>query len=91
MVKNWYFVILVGIISYTIYSYVPSIHKNGVNIKKLEIERDKLLEENGKLTKKIENYEKTISEFDENYYVEKIARNRLYMVKEDEKIYRIVN
>lgn len=83
-------IFLFAIIILNLYYFVPYIYRSHVKIAKLEREK-KEIEEKIELAKnKIEDYNRSIETLEDDFQREKIARNRLQMVKEQEEIYRFI-
>jgi cell division protein FtsB len=70
---------------------LPNIYHNYLKIKVLKKEKLDLISENDNLEKSISSIEDEIEKLNDPFYVETLARERLNMVKKDEKIYRLVN
>lgn len=81
---------LFAIVLLNLYYFVPYISRSYVKIEKLkreQVEIDKKIE---LVKKEIEEYNKSISTLEDDFQREKIARNKLQMVKEQEEIYRFI-
>lgn len=81
---------LFAIVLFNLYYFVPYISRSYVKIEKLkreQVEIDKKIE---LVKKEIEEYNKSISTLEDDFQREKIARNKLQMVKEQEEIYRFI-
>lgn len=82
--------ILFVILLLNIYYFAPYISRSHVKIEKLKKEQREI-EEKIELAKKgIEDYNRNINTLGDDFQREKIARNRLQMVKEQEEIYRFI-
>lgn len=71
--------------------FFPLIYRSHIKLQKLALEEKILNDKIDKLQVKIENFNKKISLMEEEFEREKIARNRLQMIKENEEIYRFIN
>lgn len=71
--------------------FFPLIYRSHIKLQKLALEEKILNDKINKLQVKIESFNKKISLMEEEFEREKIARNRLQMVKENEEIYRFIN
>ncbi len=78
-------VVLVG------YIFLPRIYRSQIKYTKL-VKEKKLLELEEKNVKiRIVELNKSIKEYNNDFYVEKQAREKLRMIKQGEKIYRLTN
>ena len=72
--------LLYGIILLNIYFFVPYMYRSYVIKEKIELAKNK-----------IEDYNRRIDKLEDDFQREKIARDKLQMVKEKEEIYRFIN
>jgi cell division protein FtsB len=70
---------------------LPNIYDNHKKIEVLQQEKEELLLKNRNMEKKLFDIKEEIERLNDEFYVETLSRERLNMVKEDEKIYRLVN
>lgn len=83
--------ILFAITMINLYFFAPYIYRSYVKIEKLKKEELEV-KKNIELTKKqIAEYNRGIDTLEDEFQVEKIARNKLQMVKDKEEIYRFIN
>jgi len=85
--KGYLFLLL--IFAYSMFGVIPQILKSQTKIAKIKEEIEYLEGKNQKEIKEIEKYTKNIEELDNDYERERIARNRLQMIKPEEVIYRL--
>ncbi|AVQ16777.1 septum formation initiator [Fusobacterium gonidiaformans 3-1-5R] len=85
--KGYLFLLL--IFAYSMFGVIPQILKSQTKIAKIKEEIEYLEGKNQKELQEIEKYTKNIEELDNDYERERIARNRLQMIKPDEVIYRL--
>lgn len=71
--------------------FFPLIYRSYVKLQKLDIEEKNLHDKIEKLKAKIQKYDSKINVMEDEFEREKIARNRLQMIKENEEIYRFIN
>ena len=76
--KGYLFLLL--IFAYSMFGVIPQILKSQTKIEKTKNQKER---------KEIEKYTKNIEELDNDYERERIARNRLQMIKPKEVIYRL--
>src|SRR3712207_9121010 len=77
--KGYLFLLL--IFAYSMFGAIPQILKSQTKIAKIKEEIEYLEGKNQKEIKEIEKYTKNIEELDNDYERERIARNRLQMIK----------
>lgn len=82
---------LLGIIFFNLYFFTPYIYRSWVKINKLEEEQQNIQQKISITRNKIEEFNKKIDTLEDGFEREKIARNKLQMVKEKEEIYRFIN
>ncbi|CAL7869076.1 Septum formation initiator [Fusobacterium necrophorum subsp. funduliforme] len=85
--KGYLFLLL--IFAYSMFGVIPQILKSQTKIEKIREEIKYLETKNQKERKEIEKYTKNIEELNNDYERERIARNRLQMIKPKEVIYRL--
>ena len=85
--KGYLFLLL--IFAYSMFGVIPQILKSQKKKTKIKEEIEYLEGKNQKELQEIEKYTKNIEELDNDYERERIARNRLQMIKPDEVIYRL--
>lgn len=83
--------LLYGIILLNIYFFVPYMHRSYVKMEKLQREQNDIKEKIELAKNKIEDYNRRIDKLEDDFQREKIARDKLQMVKEKEEIYRFIN
>lgn len=83
--------LLYGIILLNIYFFVPYMYRNYVKMEKLQREQNDIKEKIELAKNKIEDYNRRIDKLEDDFQREKIARDKLQMVKEKEEIYRFIN
>ncbi len=91
MYKNKLNIFLFAVLGIFLYNVLPNIYDNHKKIKVLQQEKEELLLKNRNMEKKLTDTKKEIERLSDEFYVETLSRERLNMVKEDEKIYRLVN
>ncbi|WP_286033470.1 septum formation initiator family protein [Fusobacterium necrogenes] len=79
------------IILLNLYFFVPYMYRSYIKIEKLKREQLEIKEKIKIVKKKIEDYNIRIEKLGDDFQREKIARDRLQMVKENEKIYRFID
>ncbi len=79
------FVILVG------YIFLPKIYRSHIKINKLYTEKKSLELEEKNVRIRIAGLDKSIAELNNDYFIEKQAREKLKMKKKGEKIYRLTD
>ena len=79
------FVILVG------YIFLPKIYRSHIKINKLYREKKSLELEEKNVRIRIAGLDKSIAELNNDYFIEKQAREKLKMKKKGEKIYRLTD
>ena len=83
--------LLYGIILLNIYFFVPYMDRSYVKMEKLQREQNDIKEKIELAKNKIEDYNRRIDKLEDDFQREKIARDKLQMVKEKEEIYRFIN
>lgn len=83
--------LLYGIILLNIYFFVPYMYRSCVKMEKLQREQNDIKEKIELAKNKIEDYNRRIDKLEDDFQREKIARDKLQMVKEKEEIYRFIN
>lgn len=83
-------IFLFAITLLNLYYFVPYIYRSHVKITKLEKEEKEIAKKIELAKNRIEDYNKSIETLEDDFQREKIARNRLQMVKEQEEIYRFI-
>ena len=83
--------LLYGIILLNIYFIVPYMYRTYVKMEKLQREQNDIKEKIELAKNKIEDYNRRIDKLEDDFQREKIARDKLQMVKEKEEIYRFIN
>ena len=83
--------LLYGIILLNIYFLVPYMYRSYVKMEKLQREQNDIKEKIELAKNKIEDYNRRIDKLEDDFQREKIARDKLQMVKEKEEIYRFIN
>lgn len=83
-------IVLFVIILLNLYYFVPYIYRSHVKISKLEREEKEISNKIELVKNKIEDYNKSIETLEDDFQREKIARNKLQMVKDHEEIYRFI-
>ncbi len=83
-------IILYAIVLLNLYYFVPYISRSYVKIEKLKKEQKEIEKKIELVKKEIEDYNKSIDTLEDDFQREKIARNKLQMVKEQEEIYRFI-
>lgn len=71
--------------------FLPLIYRSCVKLQKLNLERVELERKIEKAKIEISNYNNKINTMEDEFEREKIARNRLQMIKKSEEIYRFIN
>ena len=84
-------ILLYGVILLNTYLFVPYMYRSYVKMEKLQREQNDIREKIELAKKKIGNYNRSIEKLEDEFQREKIARDRLQMVKEKEEIYRFIN
>ena len=79
------------VLGFFLYNVLPNIYRNYEKIKILKEEKLDMQKKNRDIEKEIARIKEEIERLDDSFYVETLARERLSMVKKDEKIYRLVN
>ncbi|STO30996.1 Septum formation initiator [Fusobacterium necrogenes] len=79
------------IILLNLYFFVPYMYRSYIKIEKLKREQLEIKEKIKIVKKKIEDYNIRIEKLGDDFQREKIARDRLQMVKENEEIYRFID
>ncbi len=79
------------VLGFFLYNVLPNIYRNYEKINILKEEKLDLQTKNRDIEKQIARIKEEIERLDDSFYVETLARERLSMVKKDEKIYRLVN
>jgi cell division protein FtsB len=82
-------IFVVGIIGTGICVAGPNIYRSYIRLTKLKIEREELTLKKEQYVEQIRIYDEEIEKLKQNFYREKIAREKLFMIKEGEKIIRI--
>lgn len=91
MVKNKFefslalFIILVG------YVFIPKIYRSHVKLNKFSLEKKSLELEDKNVKIEIARLKKGIDEFQDDYFIEKQAREKLKMKKKGERIYKVTD
>ena len=83
--------LLYGIILLNIYFVVTYMYRSYVKMEKLQREQNDIKEKIELAKNKIEDYNRRIDKLEDDFQREKIARDKLQMVKEKEEIYRFIN
>lgn len=83
--------LLYGIIFLNIHFFVPYMYRSYVKMEKLQREQNDIKEKIELAKNKIEDYNRRIDKLEDDFQREKIARDKLQMVKEKEEIYRFIN
>ena len=91
MYKNKLNIFLFAVLGIFLYNVLPNIYDNHKKIEVLQQEKEELLLKNKNMEKKLCDIKEEIERLNDEFYVETLSRERLNMVKEDEKIYRLVN
>lgn len=78
-------VIIVG------YIFFPKIYRSHIKLAKLQSEKKSLDLEEKNVKIRIAELDKGIAELNNDYFVEKQAREKLQMKKQGERIYRLTN
>ncbi len=91
MYKNKLNIFLFAVLGIFLYNVLPNIYDNHKKIEVLQQEKEELLLKNRNMEKKLFDIKEEIERLNDEFYVETLSRERLNMVKEDEKIYRLVN
>lgn len=73
------------------YLFLPQIYRSYVKINKLNNEKKMILEKIQLEKNRIKEYNNSIEALENDFKREQISRDRLQMVKEGEKIYRLIN
>ena len=68
---------------------IPNIYRSYVRLQKLKNERAELTLKRDQYEEQLRIYDEEIEKLKQNFYREKIAREKLFMIKEGEKIIRI--
>jgi len=89
--KNKLNIFLFAVLGIFLYNVLPNIYDNHKKIEVLQQEKEELLLKNRNMEKKLFDIKEEIERLNDEFYVETLSRERLNMVKEDEKIYRLVN
>lgn len=84
-------VLLYGIILLNIYFFAPYMYRSYVKIDKLQKEQNDIKNKIELAKNKIEDYNRRIEKLEDDFQRERIARDRLQMVKEKEEIYRFIS
>ncbi|WP_410207685.1 septum formation initiator family protein [Fusobacterium sp.] len=71
--------------------FFPHIYRSWIKLKKLDEDMLILYTRIQTLQLQIEGYKNRIGDMDDDFQREKVARNKLQMVKEQEEIYRFIN
>lgn len=87
-VGNLFFWFLILLNSYI---FIPYIYRSCVKISKLELEKNAIREKITVSRDKLETYNNSINGMKNKFEREKIARNKLQMVKNGELIYRFTD
>ncbi|MDR3259886.1 MAG: septum formation initiator family protein [Fusobacteriaceae bacterium] len=91
--KNKHYIstcLLIGIAAIIFYRLWPEMYKSAFTIKRLMDDRDKLNERILAETKKLDICLQDIEKLNTMFHREKLARNRLRMVKKGEVIYKLI-
>ena len=83
--------LLYGIILLNIHFFVPYMYRSYVKMEKLQREQNDIKEKIELAKNKIEDYNRRIDKLEDDFQREKIARDKLQMIKEKEEIYRFIN
>lgn len=73
------------------YYYGPNIYRSYIRMEKLNREKEELLLKKEEYVEQIRLYDEEIKRLKIPFYREKIAREKLFMAREEEKIIRIIN
>ena len=79
------------VLGFFLYNVLTNIYRNYEKIKILKEEKLELQAKNRDIEKEIAHIKDEIERLDDNFYVETLVRERLSMIKKDEKIYRLVD
>lgn len=91
MGKYVVYTILLAFVGANIYMFFPSIQRSRVKMERID---KRVLEINSKIAgydEKIAEYDEKIGKLKIDFYREKLGREKLQMVKEGEKIYKVTN
>lgn len=88
---NWLGILLSIVISLLCYFFVPAIYRsyskiNRINRRMIDIDAQILAYKEG-----IKSYDDKLEKLNIEFYREKIAREKLQMVREGEKLYKLAN
>ncbi len=84
-------ILLFGVIILNIYFFVPYMYRSYVKIDKLKKEQIDIKNKIELAKNRIEDYNRRIEKLEDDFQRERIARDKLQMVKEKEEIYRFIN
>lgn len=84
-------ILLYVIILLNLYFFVPYMYRSYVKIEKLKKEQIEIKEKIELAKKRIEDYNIRIEKLEDDFQRERIARDRLQMIKENEEIYRFID
>ena len=71
--------------------FIPHIYKSWIKLKKIDEDMLILSTRIQTLQLQIEGYREKIDDMDDEFQREKVARNKLQMIKQQEEIYRFIN
>ena len=71
--------------------FIPHIYRSWIKLKKLDEDMLILSTRIQTLQLQIEGYREKIDDMDDEFQREKVARNKLQMIKQQEEIYRFIN
>ena len=91
MLKNKFKLGMVLLIVIVGYIFIPKIYRSHVKLNKFSLEKKSLELEDKNVKIKIVMLKKGIDEFQDDYFIEKQAREKLKMKKKGEKIYKVTD
>jgi len=82
--------ICIAICAVTLYNQLPQIYKGFLRMRKLEETGTTLSERVASEKKRLSDLQKEIASLDDVFYREKLARNKMRMIKKGEIIYQLI-
>nr|WP_240934740.1 septum formation initiator family protein [Fusobacterium sp. FSA-380-WT-3A] len=76
--------------SIVVFAFIPRIYRSYEKITRLNAELTSLKEKKDILNENIKEYERDIKNLDNEFYREKLVREKLKMVKPGEEIYKVL-
>ncbi|MGL5050543.1 MAG: septum formation initiator family protein [Fusobacteriaceae bacterium] len=84
-------IVLLGFLGMNIFVFVPSIARSKVKLERIDKRSLEINSKKSVLEEKIADYDIKITKLNSPFYREKIGREKLQMIQEGEKIYKVTN